>query len=122
MPLIKLEPKTVEKSDRLRAYYKWWLDLARSLVTVAVLQFFATKSENWALKLVAGISYFALFLYLMSYVADITISNYPNVKPLWLRAMVYLVIAIGATGAFVLYWYHSVSIAIDEIVRIQGIR
>jgi hypothetical protein len=51
-----------------RAIYKWFLEFIRNCMVVAALAYVAQKSGNWLMYGVAGLAYFALGGYCLSYI------------------------------------------------------
>lgn len=57
----------------LRSFSKWWLEVVRNLVDVAVLQYFATKSGNIYLHILAVVSFYLLVFYVYSFILGIAV-------------------------------------------------
>jgi hypothetical protein len=100
----------------LRDMSKWWLDMVRNLVVVAVLQYLAVKSGDAHLKILFYVSFYALFLYIFTYLMGISVP---------LRGHPVLIVLISiASGALVLYAGNYLlklsTTVVDEISRMQG--
>jgi hypothetical protein len=53
---------------RAREAAKWFLDLVRNIVVVAVLLAFASKSTSWSVWILAHLAWLALTAYVVSYI------------------------------------------------------
>ena len=97
---------------QFRAFAKWWLDLIRNVMVVAVLLYFARKSDKLAVKIIAYVSIVMLSGYCTSYVFWWSLNPFffiKNRRAQLLAGMVFGV-ALGSAG---------IRSAIDEISRMQ---
>jgi hypothetical protein len=115
---IYLHPEEAETNEGIRAFCKWLLDLLRNFIVVAALKFFAEKSNNTGLKVVATIAYVALLMYCLSYLQ----AKYINLQPSKNRSVnvaLFWVLNLTVLGTLWFALSYSVQIVVSEISALQ---
>jgi hypothetical protein len=106
-------------AKKVQAFTKWWLDLMRNLVVVAVLLYLARKSDNSLLTIVAYASFAAVVLYCL------TFTTWWFFDPLhkyegrwWVRILTYQIANAISLAAF---WFVLLAVtkAIDAVSKAQ---
>lgn len=107
-------------ADKVRAFTKWWLDLMRNLVAVAVLLYLARKSDSWFLTIIAYASFAAVILHCL------TFTTWWFFNPLhryqgrwWRRVLIYQMANIISLASLWFVWL-AVSGAVDAISKAQN--
>jgi hypothetical protein len=107
-------------AEKVRAFTKWWLDLMRNVIVVAVLLYLAKKSDSWLLTIIAYASFAAVILYCLTY------TTWWFFDPLhkhegkwWVRMLTYQIANLISLTTFWFVWL-AITKAIDAISGAQG--
>jgi hypothetical protein len=65
---------------QIRAFAKWWMDLCRNFIVVAVLQFFAQRSGSLALHIFADFTFLVFMGYCTSHFNTWHFFFFPNIR------------------------------------------
>jgi hypothetical protein len=96
---------------------KWFLDLMRNLIVVALLFVLADKSDKWYLTALAYAAFVAFWLYVTSYWNALGF-RFPATTNSWIKALIFVVglilisfVTIAVVG--------SLGTMVKEIARVQ---
>jgi hypothetical protein len=106
-------------AGKFRAFAKWWLDLIQNVMVVAVLLYFARKSDKLAVTIIADASIVMLSGYCTSFVFSWSLNPFffiKNRRAQFLAGMVFW-LALGSALLFSIS--AGIGSAVDEISRMQ---
>jgi len=107
-------------AEKIRAFAKWWLDLVRNIVVVAVLLYVSRKANSWPITIIAYASFGALVGYCLTY------SSWWFWSPLhkYEGKMPFRLIygALAAALAYGMFWTIAVGlhVTIDQLASAQA--
>jgi hypothetical protein len=105
-------------AEKFRPFAKGWLDMVRNLFIVALLTYTADKSDNFALKLFAFITYLIFVVSVLSYIVEQMPASWSTAKRPWVRRAVDAVfILLG--GLLYWQWANYLMRLIDVVVKTQ---
>jgi hypothetical protein len=104
---------------KTRAFAKWWLALLRNVMVVAVLQYVARKSDKLAVKIIAGVSFFMLLGYCLSYLQSWSLNPFFFIKNRHVQLLAYMIFGVALGVALLFSISAGIGSAIDEIPRMQ---
>ena len=108
-------------AEKTRTFTKWWLDLMRNIIVVAVLLFLAKKSDSWPLTIIAYVSFGAVVLYCLTYTTwwfFYPLHKYEG-SQWWARMLAYQFANLFSLATFWFVWL-TLTKAIDAISKAQG--
>jgi hypothetical protein len=105
---------------RFRATAKWFLDLVRNIVVVAVLLAFSKKSTSWSVWIVANLAWISLNIYVISYIQQWLFFPFPK-RMVSSRVWLWVGSLIGGAAITGLVYVigNAVSSAVLEISALQ---
>jgi hypothetical protein len=96
---------------------KWFLDLLRNFLVVALLFVLAEKAHKWYVWALAFAGFFALYVYIMAYVDSLTF-YLGMTKQWWSRLLLvvgsFLIVVVVSYGSII-----ALQVAVLEIARVQ---
>jgi hypothetical protein len=108
---------------RAREAAKWFLDLVRNIVVVAVLLAFASKSTSWSVWILANLAWFALTTYVVSYIQQWFFFPFPTrmaSSRVWLWAG--SIISGCAITGLVFLTGNAISSAVFQLSALQTVK
>jgi hypothetical protein len=112
-----MDPGFEVAASRTRDAAKWFLDLMRNLIVVALLFVLAEKSDKWYLTALAWIGFFAFWVYVSSYWNALAF-RFPATTYGWIKAFIFLV-AFIVVGVVTIAFIGSSQTMVQEIARVQ---
>jgi hypothetical protein len=112
-----MEPGFEVAASQTRDAAKWFLDLMRNLIVVALLFVLAQKSDRWYLTALAWVGFFAFWAYVSSYWNALAF-RFPPTTNGWIKALIFLV-AFIVVGVVTLALIGSLQTMVQEIARVQ---
>lgn len=112
-----MDPGFEVAASQTRNLAKWFLDLMRNLIVVALLFVLAEKSDKWYLTGIAWVGFLAFWAYVSSYWNALAF-RFPATTNVWVKILIFLVALIVA-GVVTLAVMGSLSTIVQEIARVQ---
>jgi hypothetical protein len=118
---LKFEEPDMWGAGLVRAATKWWLDIMRNLIVVAVLLYLGTKTNSWPVTVISYVSFGALILYCLTYTTWWFYSPLQRFEGRsWMIRM--LLSQIANVVALLMFWtvWHGLTGAVEAISKAQG--
>jgi hypothetical protein len=103
----------------IRSFAKWWMDLCRNFIVVAVLQFFAQRSGSLALKVFADITFLVFLAYCSSHFNNWHFFFFPYIRNHRLKLAVNMVLWLIVYGLMFYGAIIGVALVYAELVKVQ---